>query len=124
MLRPVGFDDQLSANAKKVDNVKADRNLPAKLESAEATIAKKAPRREARSVGARAHRSNARALVRRDACVGLHRSSIGGAAPRPSRLLGAPPSSEGRGQRRSLAHLFAAKKGAVHPLLPGEKVAG
>jgi predicted DNA repair protein MutK len=38
VLRAVGFGDQLSANAKKVDNVGADRDLPTKLETAEATI--------------------------------------------------------------------------------------
>ncbi len=43
VLRAVGFDDQLSANAEKVDNVRTDRNLPAKLETAEAPVAKKAP---------------------------------------------------------------------------------
>ena len=41
--RTVGFDDQLSANTKKVDNVRADRNLSAKLESAEAPVAQKTP---------------------------------------------------------------------------------
>jgi hypothetical protein len=43
VLRSIGFDNELRANAKKVDNVRSDRDLPAKLESAEATIAKKAP---------------------------------------------------------------------------------
>src|SRR5580704_3484578 len=43
VLRAVGLDDQLSANAKKVDNVGANRNLSAKLESAQATIAQKTP---------------------------------------------------------------------------------
>jgi hypothetical protein len=43
VLRSVGFDDQLSANAKKVDNVRADRDLSAKLETAEATIAQETP---------------------------------------------------------------------------------
>src|ERR1700722_4279951 len=95
MLRPVGFDDQLSPNAKKVDNVGADRNLPAKLESAEATIAKKAPEAKLALSRRAAHRSSARALVRRDACVGLHRSSIGGAALN-RRAFGAPPSPRGR----------------------------
>ena len=64
VLRAVGFDDQLSANAEKVDNVRTDRNLPAKLETAEATIAKKAPETQF-AVGRRAaHRSSAGALVR------------------------------------------------------------
>ena len=43
VLRAVSLDNELSANAKKVDNVGANRDLPAKLESAEATVAKKAP---------------------------------------------------------------------------------
>ena len=43
VLRAVGFDNQLSANTKKVDNVGADWDLPAKLESAETTIAQKTP---------------------------------------------------------------------------------
>ena len=43
VLRTVGLDDQLSANAKKVDDVGTDRDLPAKLESAEAAIAQKTP---------------------------------------------------------------------------------
>jgi hypothetical protein len=63
VLRTVGLDDQLSANTKKVDNVGADRNLSAKLESAEATIAQEAPQAEF-AVGRRAaHRSGAGALV-------------------------------------------------------------
>jgi hypothetical protein len=95
VLRTVGLDDQLSANAKKVDNVRSDWNLPAKLESAEATIAQKTPEAQF-AVGRRAaHRSAARALVRRDASVSLHRSSIGGAAL-IRRAFGAPPSPRGR----------------------------
>src|ERR1700722_15060148 len=95
VLRAVGFDDQLSANAKKVDNVGADRNLSAKLESAEATIAQETPQAEF-AVGRRAsHRSGAGALVRRDACVSLHRSPIRGAAL-IRRAFGAPPSPRGR----------------------------
>ena len=95
VLRTVGLDDQLSANAKKVDKVGADWDLPAKLESAEATVAKKAPEAQF-AVGRRAaHRSSAGALVRRDPCVGLHKSSIGGAAL-IRRAFGAPPSPRGR----------------------------
>jgi hypothetical protein len=63
VLRTVGFDNQLSPNAKKVDNVGADRNLPAKLESAEATIAQKTPPAELRVSRRSADRSGARALV-------------------------------------------------------------
>ena len=63
VLRTVGFHNQLSANAKKVDNVGADRDLPAKLESAQATIAQKTPEAQF-AVGRRStHRSSARALV-------------------------------------------------------------
>ena len=95
VLRPVGFGDQLSANTKKVDDVRAYRDLPAKLESAEATIAQKTPQAQL-GVGRRAaHCSGARALVRRDACVGLHRSSIGPAAL-IRRAFSAPPSPGGR----------------------------
>jgi hypothetical protein len=95
VLRTVGFDNQLSANAKKVDNVQSDRNLSAKLESVQATIAKKTPQAQF-AVGRRStHRSSAGALVRRDACVSLHRSPIRGAAL-IRRAFGAPPSPRGR----------------------------
>jgi hypothetical protein len=43
VLRAVSLDDQLSANAKKVDNVGADWDLPAKLQAVQATIAQKTP---------------------------------------------------------------------------------
>ena len=63
VLRAVSLDNQLSPNAEKVDDVGADRDLPAKLESAEATIAQKAPEAQF-AVGRRAaHRSSAGALV-------------------------------------------------------------
>jgi hypothetical protein len=63
VLRPVGFDNQLSANAKKVDNVGADRDLPAKLNAIQATIAQKTPEAQF-AVGRRStHRSGAGALV-------------------------------------------------------------
>ena len=63
VLRPVGLDNQLSANAKKVDNVGTDRNLSTKLESVQATIAKKTPQAQF-AVGRRStHRSSAGALV-------------------------------------------------------------
>jgi hypothetical protein len=95
VLRTVGFHNQLSANTKKVDNIGVDRNLSAKLESAQATIAQKTPEAQF-AVGRRSsHRSGAGALVRRDACVSLHRSSIGGAAL-IRRAFGAPPSPRGR----------------------------
>jgi hypothetical protein len=81
VLRAVSLDNQLSANTKKVDNVGSKWNLSAKLESAQATIAQETPQAEF-AVGRRAsHRSGAGALVRRDACVSLHRSPIRGAAP-------------------------------------------
>src|ERR1700722_3816920 len=57
VLRALGFDDQLSANAQKVDNVGADRDLPAKLESAEATIAQQAPQAQFAVSRRGAHRS-------------------------------------------------------------------
>jgi len=63
VLRAVGFDDQLSANAKKVDNVQSDWDLSPELESAQATIAQKTPEAQF-AVGRRAaHRSSAGALV-------------------------------------------------------------
>jgi|ERR1700735_862750 hypothetical protein len=63
VLGPVGFDDQLSANAKKVDNVGADWDLPAKLNAVQATVAQKTPEAQF-AVGRRsAHRSSSGALV-------------------------------------------------------------
>ena len=64
VLRAVGFDDQLSANAKKVDNVGADWDLPAKLNAVQATIAQKAPEAKLGVTRRSAHSSSARALVR------------------------------------------------------------
>ena len=127
VLRTVGLDNQLSANAKKVDNVGADRNLSAKLESAQATIAQKTPQAQF-AVGRRsAHRSGAGALVRRDACVSLHRSSIGGAAL-IRRAFGAPPSPRGRrGSCTTFGPSLPTRKGTraavQHPFSLGEKVA-
>ena len=43
VLRAVSFDNQLSANAKKVDNVRSDWDLPTKLKAAEATISQQTP---------------------------------------------------------------------------------
>jgi hypothetical protein len=63
VLRTVGLDNQLSANTKKVDNVGSKWNLSAKLESAEATIAKKAPQAQFALGRRSAHRSSAGALV-------------------------------------------------------------
>jgi hypothetical protein len=96
VLRSVGFDDQLSANAKKVDDVRADWDLPAKLESAEATIAKKAPEAKLGVSRRSAHRSSTRALVRRDAEISFHGSLIGARDALIRRALGAPPSPRGR----------------------------
>jgi hypothetical protein len=114
VLRTVGFHNQLSANTKKVDNVGVDRNLSAKLESAQATIAQKTPEAQF-AVGRRSsHRSGAGALVRRDACVSLHRSSIGGAALM-RRAFGAPPSPRGRrgAKRRHSSERRGAPNGAT-----------
>jgi hypothetical protein len=98
VLRAVSLDDELSANAKKVDNVRSYRNLSAKLDPAQPTIAQQAPQAKL-GVGRRgAHRSSARALVRRDASVGLHRSSIRG-KPSSDRLR-RPPSPRGRRELR------------------------
>ena len=63
VLRSVGFDDQLSANAKKVDNVRSDWNLPAKLEAVQATVAQKTPEAQLGVSRRSAHRSSVRALV-------------------------------------------------------------
>ena len=63
VLRTVGLDNQLSANAKKVDNVGADRNLPAKLESAQAAIAQKTPEAQFAVGRCSAHRASTGALV-------------------------------------------------------------
>jgi hypothetical protein len=120
VLRPVGFDDQLSANAEKVDNVGAHWNLSAKLESAEATVAQKTPQTQFGVSRRSTHRSGARALVRRDVEIGLHRSSIGPAAL-IRRASGAPPSPRGR---RGPAAPFGAsllrdERRRSAPLLPG-----
>jgi hypothetical protein len=63
VLRAVSLDNQLSPNAKKVDNVGADWDLPAKLQAVQATIAQEAPQAQF-AVGRRAtHRSSAGSLV-------------------------------------------------------------
>jgi hypothetical protein len=63
VLRTVSLDDQLSANAKKVDDVRSKWDLPAKLNAIQATVAQEAPEAKL-GVGRRsAHRSSARALV-------------------------------------------------------------
>ena len=64
VLRPVGLDNQLSANAKKVDNVRSEWDLPAKLNAVQATIAQKAPEAKLGVTRRSAHSSSARALVR------------------------------------------------------------
>jgi hypothetical protein len=117
VLETVSLDDQLSANAKNVDNVGADRNLSPELESAKATIAQKTPEAKL-GVGRRsAHRSSAGALVRRDTRIGLHRSSNGGAA-----LIRrfAPPSPRGRrgASPQSGPPLLSEKRRRSPPLLP------
>jgi hypothetical protein len=121
VLETVSLDDQLSANAKKVDDVRSKWDLPAKLESAEATIAKKAPQAQF-AVGRRsAHRSSARALVRRDAEIGLHGLPIG-ARDALIRPFG-PPSPRGR-RGSCTAPPSPTRKGAVQrPFSLREKVA-
>jgi hypothetical protein len=110
VLRAVRLDDQLSANAKKVDDVRSKWDLSAKLNAIQAAVAQKTPEAQL-GVGRRgAHRSSARALVRRDACVSLHRSSVGPAAL-IRRAFGAPPSPrERRAPRRSLARPFSKRR--------------
>jgi hypothetical protein len=43
VLRAVSLDNELSPNAKKVDNVRSDGNLPAKLQAVQATVAQETP---------------------------------------------------------------------------------
>ena len=43
VLRTVGFDDQLSPNAEKVDDVGSEWDLPAKLDAIQTTVAQKTP---------------------------------------------------------------------------------
>jgi hypothetical protein len=64
VLETVGLDDQLSANAKKVDNVRADGNLPAKLDPVQTAVAQKTPQAQLDVSRRTAHRASARALVR------------------------------------------------------------
>jgi hypothetical protein len=64
VLRTVGLDDQLSSNAKKVDDIRSDRNLLAKLEAIQPTIAKEAPQSELGVSRRCSHRSSPGALVR------------------------------------------------------------
>jgi hypothetical protein len=80
MLETVSLDDQLSADAKKVDNIRSHRNLPAKLDPIQPTIAQKTPKAKLGVGGRGAHRSRARSLTAGDAFVRLHRSAIGGEA--------------------------------------------
>ena len=64
VLRAVSLDDQLSADTEKVDDIRADGNLSAKLDSVQTAITQKTPKAQL-DVGRRsAHRSGARALVR------------------------------------------------------------
>jgi hypothetical protein len=75
MLRSVDFDDQSRSNAKKVDDVRSNRNLPPKLEAAQPSVAQEAPETKLGVGRSAAHRSGAGALVQRDAGVGLHRGA-------------------------------------------------
>ena len=127
VLRTVSLDDQLSSNAKKVDDVRPDRSLPAKLEAVQAAITKEASQAEFGVSRRSAHRSGARALVRRDACVSRHRSSLSGpssVAPAARHLL---PEGEGGAAPQSAPTFCRREKGsgddAWHSLLPREKVA-
>jgi hypothetical protein len=63
VLRAVSLDDELSPNAKKVDNVRSKWNLPAKLEAVQAAIAEEPPQAEFGISWRSAHRSSAGALV-------------------------------------------------------------
>jgi hypothetical protein len=81
----VRFDDQLSANAKKVDDIRSDRNLPAKLDPIQATITQKTPQAQLDVSRRASHCSSARALISGDAFVSLHRSSENG-CPHPAAL--------------------------------------
>jgi hypothetical protein len=96
VLRAVSLDNQLSLNAEKVDDVGSKRDLPAKLDPVQATIAQKTPQAELGVSRRSAHRSSARALVRGDAEVGLHGSPTGARDALIRRAFGAPPSPRGR----------------------------
>ena len=111
VLRTVGFDDQLSANAKKVDNVGSDRDLPAKLESAQATIAQED------ATGAVRCRSALRASLERGSVGSLRRLRQSSSvihrrrSPHPSRLRRATFSPREKGfPRRSSAHPFSTRR--------------
>jgi hypothetical protein len=96
VLRAVSLDDQLSPNAKKVDDVGSQWDLPAKLDPVQATIAQETPQAKLDVSRRSAHRSGAGTLVRRDAFVSLHRSSLSGpssVAPSARHLL---PGGEGK----------------------------
>ena len=111
VLRAVGFDDQLSANAKKVDDVRADRNLPAKLESAEATIAQQTPQaqfgcRSARRASLGRGSVGSTRRLRRSSSV-IHRRG----SPHPSRLRRATFSPREKGSRDgAFRHIRSAGK--------------
>jgi hypothetical protein len=66
VLETVGFYDQLSANTKKVDDVRADGNLPAKLNPIQAAITQKTPKAQLDASRSAAHRASARALTSGD----------------------------------------------------------
>jgi hypothetical protein len=63
MLKTVSLDDQLKPNAKKIDDIRSDRNLAAKLDRIQTTIAQKTPKAQLHVSRRAAHRSGARALV-------------------------------------------------------------
>jgi hypothetical protein len=105
VLRTVSLDDQLSANAKKVDDVRADGSLSAKLDSVQATITQKTPEAQLDVSRRASHCSSARALASGDAFVSLHSSPIDGEAL-IRRASGAPPSPRGRrGSGAAVSHI-------------------
>jgi hypothetical protein len=63
VLETVSLDDQLSANAKKVDDIRAEGNLPTKLEAVQTSVAKEAPEAKLSLSRRTAHRASARALA-------------------------------------------------------------
>jgi hypothetical protein len=64
VLETVSLDDEPSANAKKVDDIRSDRDLPAKLNSIQATVAQKTPQAQLDVSRRAVHRTSTGPLVR------------------------------------------------------------
>ena len=78
------------ADAEEVDNIRPDRDLPAKLEAVEAPVAQQSPKAKL-GIGRREpHCASSGAFARRDAFIDLHTSLSSG------RAHARPPSPRGR----------------------------